>query len=179
MSSSTNHPFSGGGGVGSGDGGVQPWPSAISATASRNRIKKELMEFTADPPPECSAGPIRDDLYHWFSTIVGPRGSPYEGGVFFLDIVFPCDYPFKPPAVTFKTRIYHCNVDSTGKVSLDILKGSWSPAWTISKVLVAVKAIVSHPDPFNPLVASIARLYLTDRAKHDEIAAEFTTRFAR
>ncbi|VAH28468.1 unnamed protein product [Triticum turgidum subsp. durum] len=78
--------------------------------------------------------------------------------------------------VTFKTRIYHCNVDSTGAVSLEILKDGWSPALTISKVLLAIKAIITNPDPYNPLVESIARLYLTDRAKHDEIAAEWTLR---
>jgi ubiquitin-conjugating enzyme E2 D/E len=49
--------------------------------------------------------------------------------------------------VTFKTRIYHCNVDATGKVHLDILKDGWSPAFTISKVLLAIKDIISNPDP--------------------------------
>ncbi|KAL5678116.1 hypothetical protein ACJX0J_014247, partial [Zea mays] len=73
--------------------------------------------------------------------------SPYERGIFFLDIVFPRDYPFKPPMVTFKTRIYHCNIDSTGKVHLDILKDGWSPAFTISKVLLAIKDIINNPDP--------------------------------
>lgn len=175
MSSSVGNPFAGVGG----GGGVRPWQSTTSVSSSSKRIQKEMGELNAEPPSDCSAGPKGDNLYNWVSTIIGPQGSPYEGGIFFLDITFPSDYPFKPPKVMFKTRIYHCNVDSAGNVSLDILKDDWSPALTISKVLVAVKDIFTNPDPYNPLVSSIARLYLTDRAKHDEIAAKFTMRFAR
>ncbi|KAF5471335.1 hypothetical protein F2P56_011777 [Juglans regia] len=106
-------------------------------------------------------------------------GTPYEGGIYFLDITFPSDYPFKPPKVVFKTRIFHCNVDTAGVLSLDILKDSWSPALTITKVLLAIRAIFTNPDPYNPIIPGIARLYLADRAKHDELAAEWTRRFAK
>ena len=59
--------------------------------------------------------------------------SPYTGGVFFLAIHFPTDYPFKPPKVNFTTRIYHPNINSNGSICLDILRDQWSPALTISK----------------------------------------------
>ena len=59
--------------------------------------------------------------------------SPYAGGVFFLSIAFPTDYPFKPPKVSFTTKIYHPNINANGSLCLDILRDQWSPALTISK----------------------------------------------
>ncbi|KAL4295358.1 hypothetical protein GQ457_12G025660 [Hibiscus cannabinus] len=155
------------------------WVSTTSVSASGRRIQREMSELNADPPPHCSAAPKGDNLFHWVATVIGPPGTPYQGGIFFLDITFPSDYPFQPPKVVFKTRIYHCNVDAAGNLSLDILKDSWSPALTITKVLTAIRAIFTNPDPYTPLISGVARLYLADKAKHDEIAAEWTLRFAK
>lgn len=65
---------------------------------------------------------------------MGPPDSPFQGGVFFLNIHFPADYPFKPPKISFTTKIYHPNINAQGGICLDILKNAWSPALTISKV---------------------------------------------
>ncbi|CAK5087158.1 unnamed protein product [Meloidogyne enterolobii] len=86
-----------------------------------------------EPPALCNAGSIGEDLWNWQATITGPPNSPYQGGVFYLKINFPQEYPFKPPKISFKTQIYHPNINNEGCICLDILQNKWTPALTISK----------------------------------------------
>uniref|UniRef100_A0A2K6KVY7 E2 ubiquitin-conjugating enzyme n=2 Tax=Rhinopithecus TaxID=542827 RepID=A0A2K6KVY7_RHIBE len=138
-------------------------PRRLSTGAKR--IQKELAQITPDPSPNC-----RDNIYEWRSTILSPPGSVYEGGVFFLDITFSSDYPFKPPKVTFYIRIYHCNINSQGVICLDILKDNWSPALTISKVLLSICSLLTDCNPADPR-------YLTNSTEHDRIARQRTKRY--
>ncbi len=151
------------------------------------RIQKELADLAKDPPANCSAGPLDDsDLFHWQATIVGPVNSlliqddsPYAGGVFFLNIQFPNDYPFRPPKCSFLTKIYHPNINANGSICLDILKDQWSPALTVSKVLLSISSLLTDANPDDPLVPEIAQLYKTNKAKFEATAKEWTKKFAQ
>ena len=143
------------------------------------RIQKELADFNKDPPANCSAGPVNDgDMFHWQATIMGPGDSPYQGGVFFLNIHFPTDYPFKPPKCTFTTRIYHPNINSNGSICLDILKDQWSPALTIGKVLLSISSLLTDPNPDDPLVPEIANVYKVNKQQYEATAREWTKKYA-
>ena len=142
------------------------------------RITKELKILTDDPPANCSAGPIGDDVFKWQATLMGPTESPYENGVFYLDINFPAEYPYKPPRVTFITRIYHPNINSSGGICLDILKEQWSPALTIAKVLLSICSLLTDPNPDDPLVPSIADLYKRDKKEYFMTARAWTLQYA-
>jgi len=150
----------------------------ICGKMALKRINKELQDLGRDPPSSCSAGPVGDDLYHWSATIMGPSDSPFQGGVFFLNIHFPTDYPFKPPKVNFTTRIYHPNINANGSICLDILKEQWSPALTISKVLLSICSLLCDPNPDDPLVPEIAHIYKTDRSRYEQTAREWTRKYA-
>jgi ubiquitin-conjugating enzyme E2 D/E len=142
------------------------------------RLNKEYKDFMEDPPAFCSGGPVGDDMFHWEAIIIGPDDTPYAGGVFYLNIEFGADYPYKPPRVHFKTKIYHVNINASGGICLDILKDSWSPALTISKVLLSICSLLSDPNPSDPLVPEYAKLYNTNRAHYDQNARDYTLQYA-
>ena len=141
------------------------------------RINKELENITKDLPDNYSAFP-HGDIYNWQAVIPGPSDTPYEGGVFFLNIHIPEEYPMVPPRVSFTSRIFHCNINSNGSISLDILKNKWSPALRISTLILSITSLLSEPNPDDPLVPDIAIIYKGDRAKHDRIAKEWTVQYA-
>ena len=143
------------------------------------RIKRELELLKNNPPSNCSAGPIDEDVFHWEATIMGPVETPYEGGIFKLEINFPSEYPFKPPKVKFLTAIYHPNINSSGGICLDILKDQWSPALTISKVLLSICSLLNDPNPSDPLVPEIADQYMNDREAYNNHARQWVVIYAQ
>jgi ubiquitin-conjugating enzyme E2 D/E len=145
---------------------------------SLKRLQKEVTEMQKDTPTNCSAGPNNSDLFNWEATIIGPTETPYEGGIFKLKILFPADYPFKPPKITFETRIYHPNINANGGICLDILKDQWSPALNITKVLLSICSLLDEPNPDDPLMPEIAQLFKSNRAEFNRIAREHTIQYA-
>ena len=142
------------------------------------RIKREFDALNGDPPIPCGAETIDDDYYHWNACLTGPDDTPYENGIFYLDIRFPLDYPFSPPKIVFITKIYHPNINSNGNICLDILKDNWSPVLTVSKIILSLSSLLSDPNPDDPLVSSIAQLYRDDYEKWFSKAKEYTIKWA-
>ncbi len=142
------------------------------------RLQKEVSEIQKDTPVNCSAGPNNNDLFNWEATIIGPTETPYEGGIFKLKILFPADYPFKPPKITFETPIYHPNINANGGICLDILKDQWSPALNITKVLLSICSLLDEPNPDDPLMPEIAQLFKSNKAEFNRLAREHTIKYA-
>jgi len=146
---------------------------------AQKRIQKELAEIRREQPELCEAGPVDDkSLFDWQATLSGPSGSPYANGRFSLGVKFPPEYPFKPPRVTFQTKIYHPNINSDGGICLDILKDQWSPALTITKVLLSISSLLNEPNPDDPLVPEIANIFKTNRPLYEATARNWTQMYA-
>eukprot|EP01084_Bolivina_argentea_P187676 323216_1 len=127
------------------------------------RITKELDHFERTQRSQnvyelIHVEPIGDDLYHFSGYILVTNNCPFMNGKYLLDIKYPQNYPFKPPKVRHITKIYHCDINDKGGNMLDILKDNWSPALTISKVLISLCSLLTDPNPDDPIVPERAKL---------------------
>merc|ERR1712054_458260 len=121
--------------------------------SSFKRLNKELKAFQTSPVEWCSVR-LEDEssMLKWKATISGPDDSPYAGGMFTMSIEIPPEYPFKPPALTFDTKVYHPNIKkSDGQVCQDILRKDWSPQLKIKDVLMTVRHLLREPSIDSPL----------------------------
>ncbi|XP_050698540.1 ubiquitin-conjugating enzyme E2-17 kDa-like [Eriocheir sinensis] len=132
------------------------------------RINKELKDMERNPPCQCSIGVINNDPFHCKATLIGPPGTPFQGGLFNLTIDFPDDYPFQPPKVRFTTKVFHPNINDQGGICLDILNSKWCPTLSIS----------GDPNTNHSLRKNIALMYLNERKKYDEEAKRWTRLYA-
>jgi len=142
------------------------------------RIVKETQRLLAEPVPGISATPYEDNLRYFNVVIAGPLQSPYENGIFKLELFLPADYPMAPPKVRFLTKMYHPNIDKLGRICLDILKEKWSPALQIRTVLLSIQALLSAPNPDDPLANDVADMWKHHEEQALATAAEWTQRYA-
>ncbi|KAG2368953.1 ubiquitin-conjugating enzyme/RWD-like protein [Suillus spraguei] len=122
-------------------------PPALSNAMTVKRIHREVADTKKEDLGSITLAPSTDNLFHWTGTIPGPQGSPYEGGVFNINIQLANDYPFSAPKVTFVTRIYHMNISDKGNICIDILKQNWSPALSLFKVMLSLSSLLTDPNP--------------------------------
>ncbi|KAH8823563.1 ubiquitin-conjugating enzyme/RWD-like protein [Flagelloscypha sp. PMI_526] len=150
-----------------------------ASSMTLKRIHKEMADLKKE-----DLGSIRlwtpnpDNPFIWKAILPGPEGCVYEGGRFEAEIILPADYPFSPPRMTLKTKIYHMNIADNGAICLDILKGQWSPALSLFKVVLSLSSLLTDPNPNDPLVPSIAIEYKKSRKLHDDKARIWTTKYA-
>jgi len=148
------------------------------SSALPRRIVKETQRLLVEPAPGISATPAEDNLRYFNVIIAGPAGSPFEGGIFKLELFLTEDYPMAPPKVRFLTKIYHPNIDKLGRICLDILKDKWSPALQIRTVLLSIQALLSAPNPDDPLANDVANHWKENEHAAIDTAREWTRKFA-
>ena len=131
------------------------------------------MNYNKNPIENAEAFPLHDDdMFNWQATIMGPKDSLYIKGVFFININYPRDYPFKAPKFVMVTHIFHPNVYSDGKICLDILSNQWSSIFDVHVVLESIQSLLADPNPNSPANAEAARLYVENKKEYKKRVLE-------
>jgi len=143
------------------------------------RILKETQKLATEKVPGIDVEVNPTNYKHFFVKIHGPSNTPYEGGVFNAELLLTDEYPMNPPKVVFNTKIYHPNIDNLGRICLDILKDKWSPALQIRSVLLSIQALLSSPNPDDPLNNEAANQWKNDEAGALKKAKDFTSLYAK
>jgi ubiquitin-protein ligase len=125
-----------------------------------------------------SAAINEDDPRKWTVIFFGPSNSPYEEGVFKININFKNNYPFEAPICKFLTKIYHPNIDTSGNICLDTLKSNWSPVLSIPKLILSIISLLNDPNPLSPLNGEAAHLFLKNKEQYNNIIREYTKKYA-
>ncbi|KAM8755346.1 ubiquitin-conjugating enzyme E2 T isoform 1-T1 [Acanthopagrus schlegelii] len=124
-----------------------------------SRLKRELQMLSTEPPPGITCWQAEERIDDLRAQIMGGTDTPYDGGLFSLEIKVPERYPFEPPKIRFLTPIYHPNIDNSGRICHDALKlppkGAWKPSLNISTVLTSIQLLMAEPNPDDPLMADI------------------------
>lgn len=145
---------------------------------SQIRLQKELANNAKNPYIGIDIVPCNNNIEEWDVTIKGPENTPYTGGQFKVRVSFPKEYPFVAPHVKFLTPIFHPNINSEGKVCVDILKKAWSPSLTTQYLLISIISLLSSPNANDPLVLEIGQMYVYNRKLYEETAKNYTQKYA-
>ncbi|XP_014243630.1 ubiquitin-conjugating enzyme E2 L3-like isoform X2 [Cimex lectularius] len=148
----------------------------MSAT---RRLQKELNDIRSSGLRSFRDIHVDDTNILLWTGLIVPDNPPYNKGSFRIEINFPAEYPFKPPKICFKTKIYHPNIDEKGQVCLPIISAeNWKPATKTDQVIQALIALVNDPEPEHPLRADLAEEFSKDRKKFFKNAEDYTKKYS-
>ncbi|KAJ3367876.1 E2 SUMO-conjugating protein ubc9 [Allomyces arbusculus] len=138
------------------------------------RLQEERKQWRRDHPFGFYCKPCKQvdgtlDLMKWEAGIPGKKDTIWEGGVYKLFLLFPDDYPTKPPKVKFDPPLFHPNVYPSGTVCLSIINedDGWKPAISIKQILLGVQDLLNDPNQASPAQADAYQLYKKDRAAYE------------
>ena len=140
--------------------------SDIKSKKGKDRLQYELDKLMNDPDiNNCFVVDYWDpdadcpDVFHWQITLIGPKGTDYEGGYYKIEAKFRENYPDTAPILKFATKIFHANINYNGHICLNSIKSNWRRSFSMGDVLEHIMILLYKQNPSDPLNSEAALLY--------------------
>eukprot|EP00828_Plagiopyla_frontata_P040978 TRINITY_DN56_c0_g1_i1.p2 TRINITY_DN56_c0_g1~~TRINITY_DN56_c0_g1_i1.p2 ORF type:complete len:153 (-),score=25.25 TRINITY_DN56_c0_g1_i1:251-709(-) len=147
---------------------------------NQKRLNSEYKQLTTNPPKGVIVEADKANPNQWIIHLKGPDKSPYEKGTFKISCVIPSEYPFKPPELTFTTKIYHPNIKlESGEICKDIYQKDWAPTKKIAEILEVLLSMMQAPNMEAPVEAEIAKEYSNNQAVFLKKCQEHIDKYAK
>ncbi|CAF0819198.1 unnamed protein product [Rotaria sordida] len=109
---------------------------SMKSNSAFQRLQTDYRRLIKDPIPYLMAQPLSSNLLEWRFVIRGPNDTPYQGGIYQGKIIFPYQYPFKPPSIYMLTPNGRFQIDKSLCLTITSYHpDSWNPSWSISSIL--------------------------------------------
>ncbi|KAJ3261428.1 Ubiquitin-conjugating enzyme E2 6 [Chytriomyces hyalinus] len=120
----------------------------MASKQATKRLQKEYQMMGSNPPEFIQAKPLDSNILVWHYVVTGPPDSPYEGGQYHGKVIFPEEYPFKPPAIKMLTPNGRFQTDTRLCLSMsDYHPGTWNPAWSVATILTGLLSFMLEETP--------------------------------
>ncbi|SMN22184.1 similar to Saccharomyces cerevisiae YEL012W UBC8 Ubiquitin-conjugating enzyme [Maudiozyma saulgeensis] len=123
---------------------------------------------------------INDNMQEFYIKLIGPKDTPYEGGLWRLHVELPDNYPYKSPSIGFVNKIFHPNIDvASGSICLDVINSTWSPLYDLINIVEwMIPGLLKEPNGSDPLNNEAATLQLRDKQLYEEKIKEYIDKYA-
>jgi ubiquitin-conjugating enzyme E2 J2 len=129
-------------------------PSQTAVT----RLKKDYQRLIKDPVPYAIARPLPSNILEWHYVVRGAPDTPFNGGYYHGKLIFPADFPFRPPSIYMITPSGRFQTDTRLCLSIsDFHPDTWNPSWTISTILMGLTSFMNENTPtYGSIQTSVA-----------------------
>lgn len=120
----------------------------IAPRTATQRLKQDYIRLKKDPIPFVIAEPLSSNILEWHYVVRGPKDTPYNDGLYHGKLVFPREFPFKPPSIYMLTPSgrFKCNTRLCLSIS-DFHPDTWNPAWSVGTILTGLLSFMLETSP--------------------------------
>lgn len=124
------------------------------------RLTKELRALHKEPMlnPKITVAPLESNICEMHFCIEPLSDTPYADGVYHGKLIFPKDYPLKPPSVIMCTPSGRFTPNRRLCLSMsDFHPETWNPVWSVETILTGLYSFMIETAPTLGSVESSTR----------------------